>query len=103
MKIRMKTAVSGSRNGELWPPRGGTLEVPDDEAAALCSNGMAEPVAADEVEKAVPEDDSEKRVLTKESAAAVTPSGDEKEEPAPAPAKKTTAKRTAPKAQAEGK
>lgn len=103
MKIRMRADVSGSRDGKLWPPRGGTLELPDGEGAALCVSGIAEPVADDKVEKAVPDDDSEKRVLTKESAAAVTSDGDEKKEPAPAPAKKTAAKRTASKAQAEGK
>lgn len=103
MKIRMKADVSGSRNGELWPPRGGTLELPDDEGAALCANGIAEPVADDKVEKAVPESDSEKRALTTESAAAVTSAGDEKKESAPAPAKKAAAKRAPAKPQGDSK
>lgn len=103
MKIRMKADVSGSRNGQLWPPRGGTLELPDDEGAALCASGIAEPVADGKVETAVPEDDSDKRVLTKESAAAVTSDGDEKKEPAPAPAKKVAAKRTPAKPQGDTK
>ncbi|MEV7755630.1 hypothetical protein [Streptomyces griseofuscus] len=64
MKIRMKTDVSGSRNGEPWPGRGSTLEVPDAEGADLCKAGIAEPVAkkdAEAVEKATPPDDTEQR------------------------------------------
>ncbi|MGV4984518.1 hypothetical protein ACVB8X_13940 [Streptomyces sp. NRAIS4] len=102
MKIRMKTAVSGSRNGVPWPPRGGTVELPDDEAAGLCASGMAEPVADDEVETATVPDDAEERALTTETAAPVTPSAPaaEAEPMAPpkkaSPARKATAKKTAP-------
>jgi hypothetical protein len=119
MKIRMKMTVSGLRNGVPWPPRGGVLDVPDVEGAALCAMGGAEPVAeADaDVEKAVPVDDAEQRTaLTTQTAGAVVrgddsedPAGDDasasaedgSDEPAPAPAKraapakKTAAKKTA--------
>ncbi|MGW0993528.1 hypothetical protein ACWD5V_09495 [Streptomyces sp. NPDC002523] len=104
MKIRMKTAVSGSRNGQPWPPRGGTLELPDGEGAALCASGLAEPVADDvdaSVETAIPEGDAEKRALTTQTAAAVTPNAPaaEAEPPMPvkkaAPARKAAAKKTA--------
>lgn len=56
MKIRLIGTMSGTRDGVDWPPRGSTFELPDDEAAQLCSNGMAEPVAEldADVEKAVP-------------------------------------------------
>jgi hypothetical protein len=65
MRVRMKTDVSGSRDGQAWPKRGETFEVSDAEGADLCASGMAEPVAdGDEnVEKAVP-GDSDKRALT---------------------------------------
>lgn len=103
MKIRMKTAVSGSRNGVPWPPRGGTVELPDDEAAALCASGMAEPVVDDEVETAVPDDDSEKRAMTTQSASAVTPNAPAAEQKS-APAKKAApAKKSAPAKQTAAK
>jgi len=104
MKIRMKVDVSGARNGRAWPARGEVIELPDGEAADLCASDMAEPVADDDVETAVPADDSEKRALTKESAGAVTPDATETKEPAPAPAKKAPAKRAPAKpAQGDGK
>lgn len=54
MKVRMKVGMSGTRNGEDWPPLGGELEVDDDEGAQLCAGGLAEPVAEPEkVETAV--------------------------------------------------
>lgn len=119
MRIRMKTQVSGSRNGVPWPPRGGVLDVPDDEGAELCASGVSVPVADEaddsvetatvpddaetggaeesgaDVEKATPPDDTEKRALTTETAAAVTPNV-KAATPRKAPAKKTTAaKKTA--------
>ena len=45
MKVRMKVHVSGTRNGEAWPPRGTVIDLPDSEAADYCRTGMAEPVA----------------------------------------------------------
>jgi len=43
--VRMKINITGSRNGEPWPAPGGTLDVPDHEAADLIAAGYA--VAAD--------------------------------------------------------
>lgn len=65
MRVRMKTDVSGSRDGQPWPKRGETFEVSDAEGVDLCASGMAEPVADgdQDVEKAVP-GDSDKRALT---------------------------------------
>ena len=121
MKIRMKMTVSGLRNGVPWPPRGGVLDVPDVEGAALCAMGGAEPVAeADsDVEKAVPEADAEQRTaLTSQTASAVVHGGDSEDSagdeptgaagsaPAPAkkgtPARKTAAKKTAAPPAARG-
>lgn len=45
MKVRMLVDASGARNGELWPPRGSTLDLPDGEAASYCAAGICEPVA----------------------------------------------------------
>jgi hypothetical protein len=48
----MKGLVAGLRDGADWPKVGEELDVPDDEGAALCANGMADPVATDDTEKA---------------------------------------------------
>lgn len=61
MKIRLTGDISGTRNGDAWPPRGSEIELPDDEAAALCALRMAVPVVDDKVETAAVKDDSEKR------------------------------------------
>lgn len=46
MQVRMLTQVSGTRNGELWPAPGDTIDLPDDEANDLIATGSAA-VAAD--------------------------------------------------------
>lgn len=46
MRIRMVQDRTGPRwDGQAWPPRGGEIDVPDDEGAAVCEHGWAEPVA----------------------------------------------------------
>lgn len=42
MLVRMTTTIGGYRNGEPWPTVGGTIDVPDHEAADLIRNGYAE-------------------------------------------------------------
>lgn len=44
MKVRMKTQITGTRNGQRWPAPGGEVTLPDGEGADLCSQGVAEPV-----------------------------------------------------------
>lgn len=46
MRVKMKVAVSGHRDGNPWPGIGGEIDVPDEEGASLCGSGYAEPVAA---------------------------------------------------------
>ena len=41
MKVRMLTTISGTRNGVDWPKAGGTIDVPDNEAADLIGTGLA--------------------------------------------------------------
>ena len=43
MKITMRVGITGTRNGEDWPPVGGTIDLPADEANALVEAGLAEP------------------------------------------------------------
>jgi hypothetical protein len=53
MRVMMKVQLSGTRNGQPWPGKGETMELPDDEAAQMCASGMAETVKG-KTEKAVP-------------------------------------------------
>lgn len=71
MIVRLKGDISGTREGLPWPPRGSTVELPDDEAAQLCASGMAVPVPAGEVETAVPDDAETRSPLTTDAAAAL--------------------------------
>lgn len=52
MQVRMKVQLSGTRDGSPWPGIGGTVDLPEEEAAQMCAAGMAETVKGD-VEKAV--------------------------------------------------
>jgi len=67
MRVVMKVELSGTRNGQAWPKRGGTVDLPEGEAAQLCAAGMAETVKG-EPEKAVPK----KAETTKEPEPEVT-------------------------------
>lgn len=55
MLVTMIGTISGSRDGEPWPLIGGSIDLPDDEAANLIANRMAVPVVDPErgVERAV--------------------------------------------------
>lgn len=44
MKVKMNIWISGTRNGEPWPPPGKTIDLPDVEALKLCASGQAEAV-----------------------------------------------------------
>ena len=52
MRIIMRAAISGTRDGTTWPPVGGEIDVPDAEAADLIRAYLAvagvEPGTADE-------------------------------------------------------
>jgi hypothetical protein len=61
MKVRMNIHITGSRNGVRWPAAGGEVVLPDNEAADLCAQGLAEPVVDTKPEKAVPDKPVEKR------------------------------------------
>lgn len=50
--VRMLVGISGTRDGVDWPPRGGTVALPDDEAAALVRAGLAEDAGPADVEVA---------------------------------------------------
>lgn len=62
MLVRLKVGMSGTRDGQPWPPRGSVVDLPDSEGAQYCAAGMAEPVTTfTESERAVVPDESERR------------------------------------------
>jgi hypothetical protein len=70
--VRLQGDISGTRDGQPWPPRGTRIDLPDLEAMDLCRTGMAVPVPAEEIKTAVvADDDVEVRALTTDSAAAL--------------------------------
>lgn len=42
MRIVMRVQITGTRNGADWPAPGGVIDLPSEEAAALCASGLAE-------------------------------------------------------------
>lgn len=47
-EVRMNYQISGTRDGEYWPRAGETINLPEEEAAQLISQGMASALADDE-------------------------------------------------------
>lgn len=41
MKVVMTAGISGTRNGEDWPPVGGTIDLPEREARDMVAAGLA--------------------------------------------------------------
>ena len=44
-RVKMLVGISGTRNGQDWPPRGGEIALPDGEAGDLVAAGYAELVS----------------------------------------------------------
>ena len=44
MLVRMLEHIPGARDGKQWPPRGGIIELPEQEALALIANAYAQPI-----------------------------------------------------------
>ena len=42
MIVKLLVGITGTRNGQTWPPRGGTIDLPDGEAQQMIAAGMAE-------------------------------------------------------------
>jgi hypothetical protein len=61
VKVLLLGDVSGTRDGQAWPPRGSVVELPDDEAEQLCRTHMARPVVETEMVAAVVAEDVEQR------------------------------------------
>lgn len=61
MRIKMLTRIEGTRNAVRWPEPGTVLDLPEGEAADLCSIGVAAPVVEDRTEKRPAAKRAEKR------------------------------------------
>ncbi|MGW1119258.1 hypothetical protein ACWD5B_19455 [Streptomyces tanashiensis] len=59
MRVRMRTKISGTRDGQDWPDKGGEIDLPDDEAEQLIRYGAAETVTESEGAPAPEEPDEE--------------------------------------------
>ena len=52
MEIKLKVTISGTRDGIEWPPVGGSVDLPEAEAAQMVAAGMASAVTPAPVETA---------------------------------------------------
>jgi hypothetical protein len=43
MRVRLLMTISGTRNGEPWPPAGNVVDLPDDEALHMIEREQAIP------------------------------------------------------------
>lgn len=50
MRVAMKIGISGYRDGQEWPPAGGTIDLPESEARTLVDIGYAEEIAVGSIE-----------------------------------------------------
>lgn len=66
MEVRMVVALSGTRDGEDWPPVGGIVDLDDSEASDLIANGLA--IAVGAVEAASVESGGETAAVKKSAA-----------------------------------
>ncbi|WP_030267940.1 hypothetical protein [Streptomyces sp. NRRL B-24484] len=55
MRVRMLASISGTRDGQPWPPRGHTIDLPDDEAAQHIAQRTAEPADDEDGQDQEPE------------------------------------------------
>lgn len=68
MQVRLLVSLSGTRDGEEWPPAGTVVDLPDATAVHMLDGGLAEPVRAAAPESAAV------AVTTETAAATVRPS-----------------------------
>ena len=69
--VRMVVTITGTRNGEDWPKAGGTIDVPDAEAADLIAAGLAvaaEPAKVQTATAPAPEKATAKKAARKATA-----------------------------------
>lgn len=55
MRVRLLVEVTGTRDGEEWPPKGAEVDLPDVEAASMVRGGLAEVIPIDSAKSAAAE------------------------------------------------
>jgi len=100
MRVEMKAHITGTRDGVEWPTVGGTIDLPDHEAADLIGAGLAKEATDEAVEaEADPTGDGPDEAPAEDSDPADPTEQDEPTaEQGKAPAKKAPARKAAPKA-----
>jgi hypothetical protein len=93
MKIRMLVHMSGTRNGQEWPPAGVSMDLPDGEAGDYIAAGIAEP-ADNGAETAVAQAAESAEVPAAEVAKTPAPEKRAASKRAPAKAARTTKPKT---------
>ena len=82
MKVRLKTTITGTRNGVEWPAPGEVVDLPGTEAMDLCGNGLAVPVKDEGVEDAkASDDDVEERSEPRKAVTKTAPKAAKKASP----------------------
>ena len=74
MRVRMNVELSGTRDGQDWPAKGGVVDLPEDQAQHLVAGGLAS-VDDSKVEAAKvdtePDSNSRKTTVPRKASAAV--------------------------------
>lgn len=87
MKIRMKVSISGTRDGEAWPEKGGVTDLPEGEAKHLVAIGLAtEPTEDEPLDEVEAVDEENAKAPADEETA--TPAGRKPAAPRKAPTSK---------------
>lgn len=63
MLVKMLEHIVGTRDGKRWPPRGGVIDLPDDEAHALLAHGYAQPVPISRMPAFAPTEPAEASIV----------------------------------------
>ena len=97
MRVEMIQHITGTRDGLEWPLKGGTIDLPDHEAADLIGAGLAKEATDEAIEdEADPTGDGPDEAPAEDSDEADPAEQDEPApEPVKTPAKKAPAKKTA--------
>lgn len=73
MLVRMLERILGTRNGVAWPPRGGVIDLPEQEALALFAHGYAQPVPPAKTLAFAPQSHAEAAIITEAREIATKP------------------------------
>lgn len=73
MLVKMLEHILGTRDGKVWPPRGGVVDLPESEALALFAHGYAQPVPLAKTPAFAPQSHAEAAVIQEARESATVP------------------------------